>query len=106
MSAANGIVASVIGVILLGMVVMGVLGYRSIGNGSRGTAQAGYQMGGRTLAVRRRDSRHRKREQAALLPADATVSFGAERRAAGIDEVFHGLDADLVGLVPVKQKVQ
>jgi len=40
------------------------------------------------------------------LPADATVSFAAERRSADIDEIFTGLDADLIGLVPVKKKVQ
>jgi probable Rubsico expression protein CbbX len=41
-----------------------------------------------------------------MLPPDATVNFGAERRAADIDEVFTALDNDLVGLVPIKKKVQ
>jgi probable Rubsico expression protein CbbX len=41
-----------------------------------------------------------------VLPVDATVSFAVERADAGIEEVFAGLDADLVGLVPVKVKVQ
>jgi ATP-dependent Lon protease len=40
------------------------------------------------------------------LPADATVPFGDERSAADIEDVFEALDRDLVGLVPVKQKVQ
>lgn len=49
----------------------------------------------------------RKRDQRAdLLPPDATISFAAEREAADIDEVFAALDNDLVGLVPVKKKVQ
>jgi probable Rubsico expression protein CbbX len=48
----------------------------------------------------------RRERQAASLPADATVTFADERRSAGIDEVLGALDADLVGLVPVKQKVQ
>jgi probable Rubsico expression protein CbbX len=49
----------------------------------------------------------RKRDQRAdLLPPDATVSFAEEREAADIDEVFTALDDDLVGLVPVKKKVQ
>jgi probable Rubsico expression protein CbbX len=39
------------------------------------------------------------------LPADATVTFGAERQDADIDEVFTALDKDLIGLAPVKQKV-
>jgi probable Rubsico expression protein CbbX len=41
-----------------------------------------------------------------LLPPDATVTFAAERSAADIDEVYAALDRDLVGLIPVKQKVQ
>jgi probable Rubsico expression protein CbbX len=40
------------------------------------------------------------------LPVDATVTFSDERRTAGIDEVLDALDADLIGLVPVKKKVQ
>jgi hypothetical protein len=40
-----------------------------------------------------------------LLSADATVTFAAEQRLAGIDEVFAALDRDLVGLVPVKKLV-
>src|SRR6516165_94802 len=49
----------------------------------------------------------RQRDQRAdLLPPDATVSFAAEREAVDIDEVFEALDNDLVGLVPVKKKVQ
>jgi len=54
----------------------------------------------RALRPRRSDRR------AGLLPPDATVTFAAERRAADIDEVFTALDSDLVGLVPVKKKVQ
>lgn len=40
-----------------------------------------------------------------LLPPDAMVRFAAEREAAGIDEVFVALDNDLVGLLPVKDKI-
>ena len=54
---------------------------------------------------RRRRGR-RKRDRADLLPPDATINFAAEREAADIDEVFSALDNDLVGLVPVKKKVQ
>jgi probable Rubsico expression protein CbbX len=54
-----------------------------------------------------RGRRPRRRDQRpALLPPDATVSFAAERQAADIDEVFTALDKDLVGLVPIKKKVQ
>jgi probable Rubsico expression protein CbbX len=41
----------------------------------------------------------------AFLPSDAEVTFAAERQASGIDEIFAGLDRELVGLIPVKQKV-
>jgi probable Rubsico expression protein CbbX len=40
------------------------------------------------------------------LAADATVSLGDERRESGIDEVFAALDRQLVGLLPVKKKVE
>ena len=48
----------------------------------------------------------RRGQRAALLPPDATVSFAEERQAADIDAVFAALDNDLVGLVPIKKKVQ
>jgi probable Rubsico expression protein CbbX len=40
------------------------------------------------------------------LPADASVTFEEARAAANIDEVLAGLDRDLIGLVPVKRKVE
>jgi probable Rubsico expression protein CbbX len=41
-----------------------------------------------------------------LLQPDATITLAAERRAAGIDDLFITLDKELVGLVPVKKKVE
>jgi hypothetical protein len=41
-----------------------------------------------------------------VLPEDTTVTLADERRAAGIDDLFAALDAELVGLVPVKKKVE
>ena len=65
------------------------------------------RQGGRGKRPQERGRRSRKRDQRAdLLPPDATISFAAEREAADIDEVFTALDDDLVGLVPVKKKVQ
>ena len=46
------------------------------------------------------------RKRAEMLRPDATVTFSEERRAAGVDEVFAALDDQLVGLIPVKQKVE
>ncbi|HEY6274856.1 MAG TPA: hypothetical protein VIX86_00855, partial [Streptosporangiaceae bacterium] len=47
----------------------------------------------------------RKRRVAQLSP-DATVTLAEVRRETGVDEVFEALDSDLVGLVPVKKKVE
>jgi probable Rubsico expression protein CbbX len=55
----------------------------------------------RTAATRRKAGR-----RIDMLPADASVTFAAERAAAGIDEVLAALDEDLIGLAPVKRKVQ
>jgi probable Rubsico expression protein CbbX len=49
--------------------------------------------------------RSRRRRSDALQPYD-TVSLADERRAAGIDDMFTALDIELVGLLPVKKKVE
>ena len=41
-----------------------------------------------------------------LLPPDARVTLSAERAAAGVDDVSASLDRELIGLLPVKQKVE
>jgi len=46
-----------------------------------------------------------RRRKETLLP-DATITLAAERRAAGIDDLFVELDLELIGLVPVKRKVE
>jgi len=51
-----------------------------------------------------RSARTRRRSE--TLPLDATITLADERRAAGIDDVFAALDRELIGLVPVKQKVE
>jgi probable Rubsico expression protein CbbX len=55
--------------------------------------------------VRRAEARAAKRAEVPLHP-DATVTLADERLAAGVDDVFTSLDNELVGLVPVKQKVE
>src|SRR5690242_21838569 len=47
----------------------------------------------------------RRRDPAALSP-ESTVSLAEERRTADIEDVFTALDRQLVGLVPVKKKVE
>jgi probable Rubsico expression protein CbbX len=48
----------------------------------------------------------RARRRGELLTEDATVTLSAERQASGVDDVFTALDRELVGLVPVKKKVE
>jgi probable Rubsico expression protein CbbX len=47
----------------------------------------------------------RRRRGESLQPGD-TISLVEERRAAGIDDLFMALDIELVGLLPVKKKVE
>jgi len=110
-----GILALAVGAVsaagLATIVMMALTSLRSAGNT---TDAAAYRDVGRMRAPQgsgtmrpSRPSRPSQRDRrAASLPVDATVTFAAERRAAGIDEVLDALDADLIGLVPVKKKVQ
>ena len=56
--------------------------------------------------VRRAEARAAKRGEVVLLHPDATVTLSDERATAGVDDVFTSLDKELVGLVPVKRKVE
>jgi probable Rubsico expression protein CbbX len=47
----------------------------------------------------------RSRKRGESLQQDATVTLAGERRDAGVDELLAALDDELVGLLPVKQKV-
>src|ERR1700677_4388386 len=42
----------------------------------------------------------------APLPDDASVNLAAERKAAGIDDLLDALDRELVGLAPIKRRIQ
>ena len=57
--------------------------------------------GGKTRA----GARGRRRAEVVLHP-EATVTLAEERREAGVEDVFATLDRQLVGLLPVKQKVE
>ena len=106
MDAGSVIFTAVLGVIFLGLIVLAISGLLSTGKTTQETTQRGHKKRGRTVVAARRALRSRKRDRAKLLPADATVTFAAERQTADIDEVFEALDNDLIGLVPVKKKVQ
>ena len=87
------------------LTVMVLLGLRSISKATPVTANEGPEPV-RTPPPRRPARRRKDRGESELLPADATVTFAAERSAADIDDVFDALDRDLIGLVPVKRKIQ
>jgi probable Rubsico expression protein CbbX len=55
---------------------------------------------GRTSRLRRGDGR------GSQLRPEATVTFAAEREAAGIDDIIGNLSRELIGLGPVKQRVE
>jgi probable Rubsico expression protein CbbX len=47
-----------------------------------------------------------RRRKQTVLPYDSTVTLSAARAAAGIDQVFENLERELIGLVPVKDRVR
>ena len=48
----------------------------------------------------------RRDKRPELLHPDATVTLAAEREETNVDELFEALDSELVGLVPVKRKIE
>jgi probable Rubsico expression protein CbbX len=48
----------------------------------------------------------RSRRRGELLRPDATVTLGEERRALGVEDVLTDFDRELIGLFPVKKKVE
>ena len=102
------ILAIFVAVIFSVVVVVAIVSARKAGNKNEPAAEQDVE---RIQAPQRprspRSSRSSNGErQAVSLPVDATVTFADERRSAGIDEVLDALDDDLIGLVPVKKKVQ
>jgi probable Rubsico expression protein CbbX len=104
-------VAFVIGISII--FCIGLLTYlikNSLTQTSRASGSAG--QAGRARPARaegrprsaRAEARARKRGD--LLHPDATVTLSGERAAAGVDDVFAKLNDELVGLVPVKKKVE
>jgi probable Rubsico expression protein CbbX len=54
-----------------------------------------------------RPARSRRRPQRPdVLPAEATVTLAEERRNANVEDIFTELDEQLVGLLPIKKKVE
>jgi probable Rubsico expression protein CbbX len=57
-------------------------------------------------AVKKTGRSGQARRRNETLHPDATITLADERRAAGIDDLFVALDNELIGLVPVKKKVE
>jgi probable Rubsico expression protein CbbX len=93
-------------VIFICLVVVAVMGFRSPGKANGDVAWLGPGQPGRPVARPRAWRASRRDRDECLLPADATVTFAAERRATETDEVLGALGRDLVGLLPVKKKVE
>ncbi len=95
-------------VAMVGATGLAISGFRSGGKATEETTVASETETRRSLTPQRsRNGRSRGNGRAAVpLPLDATVTFGAEREEAEIDDILGALDRDLVGLLPIKKKVQ
>ena len=95
-------------VAMVGATGLAIAGFRSGGKATEEKTVASETETRRTLTPQRsRNGRSRGNGRAAApLPLDATVTFGAEREEAEIDDILGALDRDLVGLLPIKKKVQ
>ena len=98
-----------------GVVILGVsfaLGHntwkqtKDIGSRPSRAAGAGPQRGERKSGDRKSRAEARASRRAGVLHPEETVTLSEEREAAGIEDVFTSLDNQLVGLVPVKKKVE
>src|SRR5215468_7462168 len=56
--------------------------------------------------VKRRRLTRKDKRRSEQLPPEATVTLAAEREEANVDELFDALNRELVGLVPVKKKIE
>ena len=86
---------------------------RDIGSQAAGARPAGARpqrgerkSGGRKPGGRKSRAEARASRRVEILHPEETVTLSEEREAAGIEDVFTSLDKQLVGLVPVKKKVE
>jgi probable Rubsico expression protein CbbX len=59
-----------------------------------------------TTAMTNRARNGSPRRRGGTLQPDATITLAGERQVAGIDDLLLALDSELIGLVPVKKKVE
>jgi probable Rubsico expression protein CbbX len=58
-----------------------------------------------STAASKTDRTRRGRRRSETLQSDATITLESERQASGIDDLFAGLESQLIGLAPVKKRV-
>jgi probable Rubsico expression protein CbbX len=78
-------------------------GARIVGTRTAGTRTAGTKTGPGAATRTARTTRGRRRNE--TLQSDATITLESERQASGIDDLFAGLESQLIGLAPVKKRV-
>ena len=70
---------------------------------SRPPSTTGIRLPGPAAQPARRRPARRRNE---VIAPDATITLAAERQASGMDDLFAALDSQLIGLAPVKKKVE
>jgi probable Rubsico expression protein CbbX len=100
-----GLFAAVILSIHVGLRVQSRRG-RTTADAGRAHAKPGGRARGSAPAPGVRGSQRRRRRLPEALPPGTLVNFAEERDAAGVDQVIAALNQDLVGLIPVKRKVE
>jgi probable Rubsico expression protein CbbX len=78
----------------------------SLPPGSEAPARIGFGMSSPGRDPAEEGAPEEAASEAETLPADARVNLAKERAETGIDEVFNSLDAELVGLTPVKTRIR
>lgn len=110
-------VLSVISILLLGgLSILGWRGLRAPGSWGAGNRVRGHdgavgrvrppRASGESVQPTSPVRRKAKEKEPPVLPPDATVILAEEQRAANVADVLASLEADMIGLRPVKEKVQ
>ena len=90
--------------------VIGATGTRRSGNRMRRppapSAPRVRRQPGSSAAMTNRARSGASRRRGGMLQPDATITLAGERQVAGIDDLLLALDSELIGLVPVKKKVE
>jgi probable Rubsico expression protein CbbX len=99
--------------VLIGLSALAMASSRSTDKSEPGNRNiSGSRTKARKTSTHTSDQRHRgrrrvkKASQTQILPMSATIDFATERNATAIDDILGALDRDLIGLVPVKRKVE